>query len=258
MRPSESVKTKGHALSQLSLHRTFLIGSSNSRPFSDLRSQVQQQFRDVNLPGAELTTRAAETRSIRQLRRAFYSRQLRRDECADWSRIDRAVSVAAYLLIDRAGVQARATAYARERLARHGMREHTRAPVVHQNYMHLLRSFVVHATLNARDQRLIRGKALSSARARQQLQEHVQVNEARDDLLYAHHSDVHSRQTRCQARVAFVLQDKKSARLGHAEIDAAYACVGFGEALSEDAPRSARQDGDIIRRLNPNFFGEQL
>src|SRR6266550_274901 len=99
---------------------------------------MQQQLGNVDLDRTHFTASTAQTRRVWQLRRLAQSNQLRRDDCADWSRINRAVSVPADLLIDRTRVQARATTNARERLPRRRVGQHTRASVVEQNYMQLV------------------------------------------------------------------------------------------------------------------------
>src|SRR2546421_3499410 len=168
-RPREGVELESQTLARLPLHRPVLIRCARGRPFRNLRAQVQEQFRDVYLHGADLAARAAQARRVRQLRGLLQARQLRRDDRADGAGVDRAVGVAADLLIDGARVQACAAAYARERLARDRVAEHAGAPVVHQNDVYFLGAFVAVASLRARDERLVGRQSLARAGARQEL-----------------------------------------------------------------------------------------
>ena len=82
----------------------------------DLRAQVQQHARDVDLDRADLVAGAAEARRIRQRLRVLDPAQLRREDRADRAGIDGAVRVAAGARVDRADVEARAAADAVQRL----------------------------------------------------------------------------------------------------------------------------------------------
>src|SRR5438477_809043 len=120
--------------------------------FGYLRAQMQQQLRNVDLDRTHFTTGTAQARRVRQLRRFAQSNQLRRDDGADWSRVNRAVGMPANLLIDRTRVQAGAAANARERLPRSRMGQHSRAAIVEQDDMQLIRPFSVRAALRPRNQ----------------------------------------------------------------------------------------------------------
>src|SRR6266487_2588734 len=99
---------------------------------------MQQQLRNIDLNGANFTASAAQARRERQLRRLSESDQLGRNHRANWTGIDRAVSVSADLLINRTRVQARAATNVGERLTRHRVREHPRTSIVEQNDVQLI------------------------------------------------------------------------------------------------------------------------
>src|SRR5207253_10356984 len=99
------IEPEGETLQRPTLDRPLLVGSARGRPLRHLRAQVEEQLRDVYLDGADLAARAAEARSVRELRRLFEPRELRRDDRADGAGVDRPVGVAADLLVDRARIQ---------------------------------------------------------------------------------------------------------------------------------------------------------
>ena len=81
-------------------------------------TQVDQDFRNVDLHRTNFIACAAERRRIGQRARVLHVLELWRKDRADRSGVNRAVCVAAGLAVHRAGVQARAAADALQRLAR--------------------------------------------------------------------------------------------------------------------------------------------
>src|SRR2546426_3845215 len=112
---------------------------------------MQQQFWNIYLHRAHFPARATQTRRIGQLCRLTQSDQLRSNDCSDWARVDRPVSVSTNLLINRAGIEACAATNTSQRLTRNRMREHPRAPVIEQDEVQLLWAFVCLLALCARD-----------------------------------------------------------------------------------------------------------
>ena len=81
-----------------------------------LRAQFEQHFGNIDFDRADFVTSAAERRGVGQGLRVLHLHQLRREDCADRPRINRAVGVAAGLPVDRAGVHAGRAADALQRL----------------------------------------------------------------------------------------------------------------------------------------------
>ena len=164
--------------------------------------------------------------------------------------IDAAVCVAADLSIDRTCIETRAAADARERLPRDRVTEHRRAAVVEQHDVQLLGPLVFGPPLRTRKQRLVCRESLSGARARQELQEHVEVLEARYDLLDAHQRHVDARQARRQPDVALGLDhDEHRPRLGARRSSTPLMPTSaLSEPLAQVQPGSAGQLGRVVVR----------
>ena len=199
-------------------------------------------------PGRRRSRRRTATRRTaarRSGRRAAGPGELRGQDRADRARIDRAVRVPAGALVDRADVQAGAAADAVQRLAAHRVGEHRGAAVVEQHQVELLRPV---AGVHPGPHRGVRVHPLAGRRPGQQLQEHLEVGEARHDLLDAHHGDQGLRQGQAHPAVALGLDHGERAGLGDAEVGAADRDLG-GQELS--AQVRARRHGQ-----RPRLVGE--
>jgi len=101
---------------------------------------MQEHCRDVDLHRTDLVAGAAEGRREGQRRGVLDADQLRYEDRADRSGVDRSVRVAAGAGVDRANVQASAAADAVERLPPDLVAKHARTAVIEQNDMELLRT----------------------------------------------------------------------------------------------------------------------
>ena len=135
--------------------------------------------------------------------------ELRREDRADRAGVDRAVGVTSGAAVHGTDVEAGAAADAGERLPADGIGEHARAAVVEQHEVEHLGSV---AGTHARPQRCVRVHALTRRRARQELQEHLEVLEPRQHLLDAHDGDQDAGEGRAHATVALGLDDRDRAR----------------------------------------------
>ena len=115
-----------------------------------------------------------------------------------------------------------------------GIGEHARAPGVEQHEVEPLRPV---ARADARPERGVRVHALAGRRARQQLEEHLEVAEARDRLLDPHHRDEHLGQRRAHPAVALGLDDADRAGVGGGEVRARDRHARPEERLAEMEPR---------------------
>ena len=110
-------------------------------------------------------------------------------------------------------------------------------------------------SVDAGPERRVRVHPLAGGGARQQLQEDLEVGEARQQLLDPEHRDEHRRQRRAHPPVALGLDDADRARLGDAEVGAADADARGQEPLAQvDAGRLgeiARVVGLDARRDRP-------
>ena len=185
-----------------------------------LCAQVQQHLRDVDLDRADLVARAAEARGVRQRGGVLDPDELRREDRADRARVHRAVGVTAGARVDRADVEAGAAADAVRAPARPtSSREHARAAVVEQHDVELLRPV---ALRDAGPERRVRVHPLAGRRARQELQEDLEVGEASAaSFSIPRIGHEHGRQRRAHAAVSLRLDDADRARLGDAEVGAA-------------------------------------
>ena len=93
----------------------------------------------------------------------------------------------------------------------------SRAPVVEQHDVHVLRPV---ARRDTGPHRRVRVHPLARRRARQQLQEHLEVGERGHDLLDAHHRDQRLRQGQAHPAVALGLEHHQRAGLGDGEVRA--------------------------------------
>ena len=91
---------------------------TDPRLLDDAGAEVDQDLGNVDLDRAHLVAGAAQRRGVGQRLRVLQILQLRRQDRADRTAVDRPVRVAAGLPVDRAGVQARGAADAVQRLAR--------------------------------------------------------------------------------------------------------------------------------------------
>ncbi len=162
------------------------------------------------------------------------------------------------LLVNGTSIEARAATDAGKRLPGDSVRQHFRSPVVEQDNVKFVRSFLVCTAFRSRDQRLISSQVLPGSRSRQQFQEHLKVREGRYYLLNSHHRDVGLWQAGSQTNVAFVFQNQDRSRFGDAEIDATNSDVRRRELLAQDLASNAGQSVDITCGLDPKFFREQL
>jgi hypothetical protein len=103
-------------------------------------AQVDQDRRDVDLDRADVVTRPAQRRRVRQRGVVLDSGQLRRQDRADRARIDGPVRVPARALVYRAHIQARAATNAVQRVPAAGVGEHGSPSVVEQNQVEFLRA----------------------------------------------------------------------------------------------------------------------
>ena len=170
--------------------------------------------------------------------------QLRCQDRADRPRVDRAVRVPARARVDRADVEARAAADAVQSLPAHLVGEHARAAVVEQHDVQLLRPVAVG---DAGPERRVRVHALAGRGARQQLQEHLEVGEARQQLLDPEHRHEHRGQRRAHAAVALGLDDADRSRLRDPEVRARDADARAEEPLAQIAARRLGEVGGLVR-----------
>src|SRR5262245_6098327 len=108
-----------------------------------LLAQLKQHVRDVDLDGADLAACAAQTRSKRQIGSPLSPNQLRRQHSADRTRIDPAISMAADLLVDRAGIQASSAPDAVQGFTQVSIGKRLGPAIVKNHDVQLLRSLLV-------------------------------------------------------------------------------------------------------------------
>ena len=212
----------------------------------DAPAQVHEHRGDVDLDRADLVAGAAQRGRPRQRRRGAQPLQLRREDRADRAGVGRLVRVPAGALVDRAHVQARRAADAVQRLAADRVGEHVGAAGVEQHEVERLRAV---AGRHARPQRRVRVHALAGRGARQQLQHHAEVGEARQDLLDPHHRDQHVRQRRAHAPVALGLDHAHGAGLGDREVRPADPHAHAQERLAQMAARGLGQSGRLVGQV---------
>ena len=149
--------------------------------------------------------------------------------------------MAARARVDGADVEAGAAADAGERLAADLVGEHVRAAVVEQHDVEVLRPV---ARRDAGPERRVRVHALAGRRARQQLEEDLEILGRRDQLLDPDDGDQRLGQRRAEAAVALRLDDRDGAGLGDREVGAADRDAR-GQELR--AQVRARRGGELLR-----------
>ena len=163
-------------------------------------AEMDQDFGDVDFYRADFVTRAAKRRGIGQGLGVLHGLQLRGQDCADGSGVDRAVGVAAGLLVNGAGVKACAAANAIKGFAGGWISENISAAIVEQDDVKL---FGAVAGRDAGPKRVVRVHALACGGAGQSLQKNAEIAERGDDFLDTGESDQDARQSKAHAAIAF-------------------------------------------------------
>ena len=131
-----------------------------------------------------------------------------------------------------------------QRLTADLVAQDARTSVVEQHHVQLLRPVTV---TDARPERRIRIHPLRGRRARQELEEHLQVAERGHELLDSHHGHEHGRQRRAHAAVPLGLDDADRPGLGDAEVGAADADARAEELLAQVDPRGLGEVPRVVR-----------
>ena len=157
---------------------------------------------------ADRLAASAEARSVGQIAGAIDALELRRQDRAHRTGIDRAVSVAADRAIDRAVIEAGPAADA----AQHGgelAAEHLAPPVVEQDDMVGAGAVGIAVPPRTRREGRIGGDVLAGRRAGQEPEQHRCVLERRHDLLDRGDDDMAARQCRGQVSVSLIGDDHR-------------------------------------------------
>ena len=173
--------------------------------------------------------------------------QLRGEDGADGAGIDRTVGVAAGALVDRADVEACRAANAGQSLAADRVGEGGGAAVIEQDEVEFPRPV---ALVDAGPHGGIGVHSLPGRRARQQLQEDLEILEGRHELFDAHHRDQGLGQGQAHAAVALGLDHADGAGLGDREVRAGDGDLGAQELLAQVQARGVGQVGRV-RRSGP-------
>ena len=156
-----------------------------------------------------------------------------RDDLADGAGVGGAVGVAADAGVHRAVVHAGAAADALQGLAQLLVGVGLAAAVVEEHQVHLLGAVPVAAPARAGDHVEVGRHRLPGGRAGEDGEQRRHVFQLLDHLLDAGDGDVHLGHGGAHAPVAFVLDEAQGAGLGHREVDARQADVGFLELLAQ-------------------------
>ena len=213
-------------------------------PSSARARSASSILRDVDPHRARFLAGPAQAARLRKIGPRPEAERARRVHRADRPRIDAAVRVAADLLVDRAGVQARSAADAVEDLLELGA-EHVRAAVVHEHDVHLGRAVRIVGAPRTGDDVGVDREGLAGATAGEDPQRHRQVGGSRHDPLDAHQGHVQARHRRRQPAVALVLDEAQAAALGDGEVHAADAHVGGEELGAQHASGEGRHLRDV-------------
>ena len=222
---------------------------AGASPASTMRPpQMDQDLRDVDLDRAHLVARAAQRRGVRQRARVLHRLQLRRQDRADRTAVDRAVGVPAGLPVDRARVQARRAADA-VRASRATLRSASTlvrplsssttwnsfgsvtgasTPVQIELYG-FIRSPVADRGSSCRNTSRSRKRGMTFSMPDQR--------------------DQHARQRHAHPAVALRLDDADRAGVGDREVRAAEADLDAQELLAQELPR---RRGEILRLDRPS------
>src|SRR5580658_1496349 len=123
---------------------------------------MNEDLGNIDLDRTDLVAGPAQRRGIGQrvaIVKAAISRlmQLRRENRADWSGVDRSIGVSASLTVNRTGIETRSATNALQRLLRLSIVQDRTAPVIKQDDVKLLRAI---AGVHAGPDRVIRVHAL--------------------------------------------------------------------------------------------------
>src|SRR6266566_5728862 len=211
-----------------------------------LSAQVQQHLRNVDLDRANFVAGPAQGGSVGQAFGSLYTHQLWCENSTDRAGVDRAIGMTARAGIDRADIEAGATADAVQRLTTHIVGEDLRAPIVKQYQVEALRAI---SWRHSRPQTCIRIHPFSRRAARQQLQEDGKVPERGQNLLDTHHRDKGLRQGYTHTPIALALHDADRPRFSYSEICAAQSYLCREELLSQIAPRHGGKALGVVREI---------
>ena len=182
-----------------------------------LGAQVHQHVGMSIAHRADVVAGAAQGRGVRQRGVVLDAGQLRATARADRARVDRAVGMAAGPLVDRADVQAGRAADAAQRLAADLVGEDAVRPLSSRTRWNSCGPSPGVTPVHIEVYGFIRSPV---ERARQQLQEHLQVAPGRHELLDAHDGDQRLGQRQAHPAVALGLDDAERAGLGDGEVGA--------------------------------------
>src|SRR5262249_40639397 len=151
---------------------------------------MQQHIRDVYLDRAHFAAGAAQRRGERQMGRFVGSDELRSDYRANWTGIYPAISVAAYLLIDRTYIQASAAANTIKRFAKAGVRKYVQPAIIEYYHMQFFGAFFACGTFYACQEGDVRTHLLAGGAAREQPQKDREVFKSWDYFFDPDKSDM--------------------------------------------------------------------
>ena len=171
--------------------------------------------------------------------------QLRRQDRPDRPRIHAPIRMASRLPVHRAGILARPTPDAVQRLPSLLVRQHPRPRIVQQHHMERLRP-VLPGRIHPPPDRVVRIHPLPSSRPRQHLQHHLQVRQPRNHLIDPRNRNQRLRQRQAHPPIPFALDDTNSARLRDQKIGPTHPRLDGKKLLPQKQPRRIRQ---VLRRL---------
>ncbi|MPM54698.1 hypothetical protein SDC9_101477 [bioreactor metagenome] len=168
---------------------------------------MHEQIGDRNAYRADLVAGPAQAGRIgqRAVDHRIGAAQLRVQDRADRTRVDRAVGMPTDTFVDRADVQAGRAADTTQCGSSDRVRQHIGTAIVDQHHMHILRTVAFGAGTGPDTG--VRIHPLAGRAAWQQLHEDLEVVEGGQDLLDAHHRDQGLRQRQAHPAVALGFHD---------------------------------------------------
>src|SRR6185312_1128312 len=174
-----------------------------------------ENLRNVDPDRTNLVAGSTERTGVGKTARVLHLLKLRREDGADGTRVNAAVSVAAGLPIDWADILARSATNAVQCLAALAVCKYAGSRIVHQDDMKGARAVVF---VDAGPDGVVRIHALAGGTAREELKEDLQVTEAGNHFVDSGDSDQRAWQREAHAAIAFALDDADAARLGDEKV----------------------------------------
>ena len=216
---------------------------------------MDQDVRNLDLDWADLAACATQGRGegkgVNRILLIQALGELRGEDRANGTGVDRTIGVARSVLVDRADVHAGPTTDARKSLATNRVGQGLSAAVIHQNHVEFL------GAISGGDTGPHRGvgvHALASCRTGKQLSEDLNVLVTRNQLLNTHKGNESIGKSQAHAAVTFGLEDRDGTGFCDAHVCSRNCNLCVKELLTKVRAGSGREFLRIVGKISGSVF----